>query len=41
MTTDQIGSGPRPGGMFRRILVGYDGSTEAQHALRVAHCPGR
>lgn len=26
----------RPATMFRRILVGFDGSTEAQHALRVA-----
>ncbi len=25
-----------PAGVFRRILVGFDGSTEAQHALRVA-----
>jgi nucleotide-binding universal stress UspA family protein len=25
-----------PGGMFRRVLVGFDGSTEAQRALRVA-----
>ena len=25
-----------PGGVFRRILVGFDGSKEAQHALRVA-----
>jgi nucleotide-binding universal stress UspA family protein len=24
------------GGVFRRILVGYDGSAEAQHALQVA-----
>ena len=24
------------GGVFRRVLVGYDGSTEAQHALQVA-----
>lgn len=24
------------GGMFRRVLVGFDGSAEAQHALRVA-----
>jgi nucleotide-binding universal stress UspA family protein len=32
--------GPLPGssqgGVFRRILVGYDGSKEAQHALRIA-----
>ena len=27
---------PAGGGVFRRILVGYDGSTEAQHALQVA-----
>ena len=26
---------PGPGGMFRRVLVGYDGSTQAQHALGV------
>jgi nucleotide-binding universal stress UspA family protein len=26
---------PAAGGVFRRILVGYDGSTEAQHALNV------
>ncbi len=25
-----------PGGVFRRVLVGYDGSPEAQHALRAA-----
>jgi nucleotide-binding universal stress UspA family protein len=25
-----------PGGVFRRVLVGYDGSTEAQRALQVA-----
>ena len=29
-------SGPRgAGGNFRRVLVGFDGSAEAQHALRV------
>ena len=28
--------GGAPGGVFRRILVGFDGSREAQHALRVA-----
>jgi nucleotide-binding universal stress UspA family protein len=27
---------PAGGGVFRRILVGYDGSAEAQHALHVA-----
>ena len=27
---------PTGGGVFRRILVGYDGSTEARHALQVA-----
>lgn len=26
---------PAGGGVFRRILVGYDGSVEAQHALHV------
>jgi nucleotide-binding universal stress UspA family protein len=28
--------GTGPGGMFRRVLVAYDGSNEAQHALHVA-----
>ena len=32
MTPDAPATG---GGVFRRILVGYDGSTEAQHALGV------
>ena len=32
MTPDAPSAG---GGVFRRILVGYDGSAEAQHALRV------
>ncbi|HTU36613.1 MAG TPA: universal stress protein [Acidimicrobiales bacterium] len=32
MTPDVLSNG---GGVFRRILVGYDGSAEAQHALRV------
>ncbi|HXN60028.1 MAG TPA: universal stress protein [Acidimicrobiales bacterium] len=27
---------PAGGGVFRRVLVGYDGSPEAQHALQVA-----
>ena len=36
MASDQHRAEPGPGGMFRRILVGYDGSAEAQHALHVA-----
>ncbi|MHB8245994.1 MAG: universal stress protein [Acidimicrobiales bacterium] len=40
MTSDrphtEPGPEPGPGGMIRRILVGYDGSSEAQHALQVA-----
>jgi nucleotide-binding universal stress UspA family protein len=36
MATDQGRTGSGPGGIFRRILVGYDGSSEAQHALHVA-----
>jgi len=33
MVPDSLSSS---GGVFRRVLVGYDGSTEAQHALQVA-----
>jgi nucleotide-binding universal stress UspA family protein len=36
MATDQRRREPGPGGMFRRVLVGYDGSNEALHALQVA-----
>ena len=36
MEYDQHRADPGSGGMFRRILVGYDGSAEAQHALHVA-----
>lgn len=36
MTTEPNPAGPAQGGMFRRVLVGFDGSTEARHALRVA-----
>jgi nucleotide-binding universal stress UspA family protein len=36
MTSDQAGLSEGPGGVFRRVLVGFDGSAEAQHALRVA-----
>ena len=32
----QPGSHDHPAGIFRRILVGFDGSAEARHALRVA-----
>jgi nucleotide-binding universal stress UspA family protein len=28
--------GEGPGGVFRRVLVGFDGSAEARHALRIA-----
>lgn len=34
-TEDQRSDGG-PGGVFRHILVGYDGSSEAFHALRIA-----
>lgn len=34
-TVDQ-GPDARPAGVFRKILVGFDGSTEAHHALGVA-----
>jgi len=33
---DEEGSTPGPGGVFRRILVGYDGSDEARKALQIA-----
>jgi nucleotide-binding universal stress UspA family protein len=36
MAADQGRREPGPGGMFRRVLVGFDGSKEAQRALRVA-----
>jgi nucleotide-binding universal stress UspA family protein len=36
MTSDERGFNDGPGGVFRRILVGFDGSTEARHALRMA-----
>ncbi len=36
MTPDEQSYQDRPGGVFRRILVGYDGSEGAQRALRVA-----
>ena len=36
MAPDQQRIEPGPGGMFRRVLVGYDGSTAALHALQVA-----
>ncbi len=36
MTSGRSLAGPPHGGMFRRVLVGFDGSTEAKHALRVA-----
>jgi nucleotide-binding universal stress UspA family protein len=36
MAPDGSSPGGGPGGVFRRILVGYDGSKEAQHALRIA-----
>jgi len=36
MAVEQERRGPGPGGMFRRVLVGFDGSTEAQRALRIA-----
>jgi nucleotide-binding universal stress UspA family protein len=36
MAPDQHRKEPGPGGVFRRVLVGYDGSTAALHALQVA-----
>lgn len=36
MAAEQDRREPGPGGMFRRVLVGFDGSTDAQRALRVA-----
>lgn len=36
MTGDERRPKAGPGGVFRRILVGYDGSTEARHALYIA-----
>jgi len=36
MTGDEGRYKAKPGGVFRRILVGYDGSSEARAALRIA-----
>ena len=36
MATDRQSSESGTGGMFRRVLVGYDGSTDAVRALRAA-----
>jgi nucleotide-binding universal stress UspA family protein len=36
MQRDPFGPGPVTGGVFRRILVGYDASKEARRALDVA-----
>ncbi|MHB2027396.1 MAG: universal stress protein [Acidimicrobiales bacterium] len=34
--TKSPGATVRPSGVFRRLLVGFDGSNEARHALRMA-----
>jgi nucleotide-binding universal stress UspA family protein len=34
--TQNSGVAGRPSGVFRRLLVGFDGSNEARHALRMA-----
>lgn len=36
MTQDRDAGDRGPGGVFRRVLVGFDGSAEARSALRVA-----
>lgn len=36
MTNESSGGGGAPSGMFRRVLVGFDGSSEARRAFRVA-----
>jgi nucleotide-binding universal stress UspA family protein len=36
MVTNREAHHGGPGGVFRRILIGFDGSAEAQRALRVA-----
>ncbi|MDH2903772.1 MAG: universal stress protein [Actinomycetota bacterium] len=36
MTNEKLGEGDSPSGMFRRLLVGFDGSNEARRAFRVA-----
>lgn len=36
MTVPPVPAEPVHGGMFRRVLVGFDGSAEANHALRAA-----
>lgn len=36
MASDQYRREMGPSGMFRRVLVGFDGSVEAQRALRIA-----
>jgi nucleotide-binding universal stress UspA family protein len=34
--TENLGATDSPGGVFRRLLVGFDGSSEARRALRMA-----
>jgi nucleotide-binding universal stress UspA family protein len=36
METERSNSGDSPSGVFRRVLVGFDGSDEAKRALRVS-----
>ena len=36
MANESSGGGDSPSGMFRRVLVGFDGSSEARRAFRVA-----